>query len=141
MQLCKKESLREWLAAHVQKRERAVCIDIFQQVCTDNIEQHCQRELSNLILFKVVSAVCYVHDQGLIHRDLKPSNVFFSLDGTVKVGDFGLVTHVGHGDAVVEEIPLTGEAGDHRHTQQVGTRMYMAPEQVRTKACSGTLAQ
>ena len=41
---------------------------------------------------QVLEAVTYVHQKGLMHRDLKPSNIFFSLEGTVKVGDFGLVT-------------------------------------------------
>lgn len=41
---------------------------------------------------QVLDAVAYVHMKGLMHRDLKPSNIFFSLEGSVKVGDFGLVT-------------------------------------------------
>nr|CAB3241538.1 eukaryotic translation initiation factor 2-alpha kinase 3 [Phallusia mammillata] len=110
MQLCKKESLREWLAANVRSRDRTLCIGIFEQV---------------------VSAVCYVHDQGLIHRDLKPSNVFFSpKDGTVKVGDFGLVAHVGEDHTMYEGNTSEDAIVENRHTQQVGTRMYMAPEQM-----------
>ena len=41
---------------------------------------------------QMLDAVLYVHQKGMMHRDLKPSNIFFSLDGRVKVGDFGLVT-------------------------------------------------
>ncbi|XP_002128488.2 eukaryotic translation initiation factor 2-alpha kinase 3 [Ciona intestinalis] len=118
MQLCKKESLREWLAANVEKRDFHYCLNVFQQV---------------------VSAVAYVHDSGLIHRDLKPSNVLFSLDGTIKVGDFGLVTHAGEGDPFfnVGELPeaILGKADD-KHTQRVGTRMYMAPEQMSSSTYS-----
>ena len=46
-------------------------------------------------LFKIHEAVVYIHQKGLLHRDLNPSNVFFSREGgSVKVGDFGLVSGV-----------------------------------------------
>uniref|UniRef100_H2YXJ0 non-specific serine/threonine protein kinase n=1 Tax=Ciona savignyi TaxID=51511 RepID=H2YXJ0_CIOSA len=116
MQLCKKESLREWLASNVGSRDFNYCLHIFQQVA---------------------SAVAYVHDCGLIHRDLKPSNVLFSLDGSIKVGDFGLVTHT-DGDSFLtnEESPDAVFSTDDIHTQRVGTRMYMAPELMTSGAYS-----
>ena len=48
----------------------------------------------------------------------------------MKVGDFGLVTALeGQRDSIVDE----GGSGDckKQHTDQVGTRLYMSPEQVR----------
>ena len=46
---------------------------------------------------KMLKAVVYIHEKGLVHRDLKPSNIFFSREGddNLKVGDFGLVTMAG----------------------------------------------
>lgn len=31
-----------------------------------------------------------VHDHGIVHHDLKPENLLFSLDGTLKIADFGV---------------------------------------------------
>lgn len=49
------------------------------------------------------------------------------MDGFIKIGDFGLVTALED-----QEIELySGEDAPYkRHTAQVGTQMYMSPEQV-----------
>lgn len=70
-----------------------------------------------------------------MHRDLKPSNIFFSLDGSVKVGDFGLVT--AHTSENNMDTPIKGSlVDDSHHTSQVGTQLYMSPEQMEGKAYS-----
>lgn len=44
------------------------------------------------ILRKLVSAVSFIHDRGVVHRDLKPENLLFTShdpDAEIKVVDFG----------------------------------------------------
>uniref|UniRef100_V9KFC3 Ribosomal protein S6 kinase n=1 Tax=Callorhinchus milii TaxID=7868 RepID=V9KFC3_CALMI len=44
------------------------------------------------IMGKLVSAVSYMHDSGIMHRDLKPENILFSdesNDAAIKIVDFG----------------------------------------------------
>ncbi|XP_055638305.1 eukaryotic translation initiation factor 2-alpha kinase [Toxorhynchites rutilus septentrionalis] len=108
MQLCRKQSLKEWLALNDLAARQDKIIPIFEQI---------------------VDAVEYVHLKGLIHRDLKPSNIFFSLDGRVKIGDFGLVTD--SGDVQYDKENNLPEMTNNRHTRQVGTQLYMSPEQLK----------
>ena len=65
---------------------------------------------------QVCAALRCAHDRGIIHRDLKPANLLLSVDGTVKLSDFGIATLFG-------STKLT-DAGN-----VIGTIEYMAPEQ------------
>lgn len=109
MQLYRKDTLKDWLSNNTLNRDRHLILDIFDQI---------------------VCAVDYVHSCGLMHRDLKPSNIFFSADGVVKVGDFGLVTALSVQEA---DNPAIDSNASGRHTAEVGTTLYMSPEQIARK--------
>jgi serine/threonine protein kinase len=74
----------------------------------------------DLFLTQMVMALEYIHSQGLIHRDIKPSNFILSKDGYLKLSDFGISKSL---DA---ENTQTGTSVN------LGTPMYMSPEQVRS---------
>jgi len=76
-----------------------------------------------IIFIQMLEAVGYVHKQNLIHRDIKPSNFMINKDGKVKLMDFGIAKNT---DARSAEYTLT-------HTgMQMGTPMYMSPEQIKS---------
>jgi len=65
----------------------------------------------------VADALATIAQAGLVHRDLKPTNVLLTREG-LTVLDLGVALDL-------EAVPLT------RTGQRVGTRRWMAPEQVR----------
>lgn len=81
-----------------------------------------------LFYLTVVAFVC-------LFSFLQPSNIFFTMDDVVKVGDFGLVTAMDQEEEEEEEASaLTPAPLLTRHTGQVGTKLYMSPEQVSRQA-------
>ena len=62
----------------------------------------------------------YLHEKQIIHRDLKPDNVLISMDGRIKLCDFGLAKEVVNIDSY--------NMSKAKHTADVGTVDYMAPE-------------
>jgi len=77
------------------------------------------------IAAQVADALAKAHEVGIIHRDLKPENLMVSIEGTVKVLDFGLA-----------KPPLLDRLADAEVSTTItepgvvmGTMGYMSPEQ------------
>ncbi|KAL7541284.1 hypothetical protein ACHAXR_011179 [Thalassiosira sp. AJA248-18] len=87
-----------------------------------------KRKISYMDVLKcarsLADALAYCHGRAIpnvmvLHRDLKPDNVGFTLDGTVKLIDFGLARIVENASVSNEIYEMSGETGSLR---------YMAPE-------------
>jgi len=42
------------------------------------------------IMSRLLDALHYAHEHGVVHRDIKPQNIIMTPDGRLKVADFGL---------------------------------------------------
>ncbi|PAV79401.1 hypothetical protein WR25_20629 isoform B [Diploscapter pachys] len=117
MQLCQENTLHSWLTRHTNPEDRPLL-------------------KMKLWMQQLCSAISYIHSMRLIHRDLKPQNIFFGSNGSMKIGDLGLVTKNMTALDPSQDSEAPDDAvtsGDLNQTNQAGTRVYMSPEMLDEK--------
>jgi eukaryotic-like serine/threonine-protein kinase len=72
------------------------------------------------VLYDVVDALAYAHDNGVVHRDIKPANILRS-GAHALVTDFGVAKAL---NAAMSSVAVTSTG------MAVGTPAYMSPEQL-----------
>ena len=75
------------------------------------------------IVIQLLDGLACAHQAGIVHRDVKPANVFLTVDGTVKIMDFGVARFT------MSSTTGTGAV--------MGTADYMSPEQVQGAKVDG----
>ena len=73
-----------------------------------------EKYVASEVILPLLLTLEYLHKNKIYHRDIKPENIFFTREGRMKLGDFGLAI-----DSSLE-----------RAKSRVGTLDYMAPEVV-----------
>lgn len=93
--------------------------------CPDGMEANMAKSIAH----SIVDGLEYAHQHSILHLDVKPSNVFRTIDGFIKIIDFGIAKVVGENAEIVEgaeKMTLVTETGESTFK---GTLAYASPEQ------------
>uniref|UniRef100_A0A4W3J3T3 non-specific serine/threonine protein kinase n=1 Tax=Callorhinchus milii TaxID=7868 RepID=A0A4W3J3T3_CALMI len=110
------QNVVEMYSSYLVEDELWVVMELLQGGSLTDIISHTRMNEEQIatVCLSVLRALCYLHSQGIIHRDIKSDSILLTLDGRIKLSDFGFCAQVS------KRIP--------RRQSLVGTPYWMAPE-------------
>ena len=91
-----------------------------------NKDQEKIKRQAHRIVTQLAQALAFMDGKNIVHRDFNPTNILVNSTGEIRVSDFGVAMKC-----------TKGLFGSSKPKDLVGTRSYMAPEQIRKQRLDG----
>jgi len=119
MKLCNHPNVVQHRGTYKKEDKLWVAMEYMDGGALTEVISVCQMTESQIaaVCKEVLKALCAMHSENRIHRDIKSDNILLTMQGDVKLADFGYCAE------------LSGQTG--KRNSVVGTPYWMAPELIR----------
>lgn len=117
----KHRNIVNFIDSYLLKGDLWVIMEYMEGGSLTDVVTHCilTEEQISTVTRETLQGLKFLHSKGVIHRDIKSDNILLSMNGDIKLTDFGFC-------AQINELNL-------KRTTMVGTPYWMAPEVVSRK--------
>ncbi|KAL3234361.1 Serine/threonine-protein kinase STE20 [Nakaseomyces bracarensis] len=117
----KHKNIVNYIDSYMQNLELWVVMEYMEGGCLTDVVTYCVLTEGQIgaVCREVLGGLQFLHSKGVLHRDIKSDNILLSMNGDIKLTDFGFCAQINESNI--------------KRTTMVGTPYWMAPEIVSRK--------